>query len=53
MVKLFEIEVPEITNKRLKLYSAARDQGSRSEIAVKALDKLSGSDWCLCWNAWC
>ncbi len=38
LVKLFELEVPEIEEKLLEIVSAARDPGSRAKIAVKSHD---------------
>ncbi len=38
LVKLFELEVPEIEEKLLEIVSAARDPGSRAKIAVKSND---------------
>jgi len=38
LVKLFELEVPEIEEKLLEIISAARDPGSRAKIAVKSHD---------------
>jgi len=39
IIKLFEIEVPEIEEGLLEIMSASRDPGSRSKIAVKANDQ--------------
>ena len=39
LIKLFEIEVPEIEEGLLDIMSASRDPGSRSKIAVKANDQ--------------
>lgn len=39
LVKLFELEVPEIEEGLLEIKSAARDPGLRSKIAVKANDQ--------------
>jgi N utilization substance protein A len=39
LVKLFELEVPEIEEKLLDIVSAARDPGSRAKIAVQSHDK--------------
>jgi len=39
IIKLFEIEVPEIEEGLLDIMSASRDPGSRSKIAVKANDQ--------------
>lgn len=39
LVKLFELEVPEIEEGLLEIKSAARDPGSRAKIAVKANDQ--------------
>lgn len=38
LVKLFELEVPEIEEKLLEIVSAARDPGSRAKIAVQSHD---------------
>jgi N utilization substance protein A len=38
LVKLFELEVPEIEEKLLEIVSAARDAGSRAKIAVLSHD---------------
>lgn len=38
LVKLFELEVPEIEEGMLEIVSAARDPGSRAKIAVKSHD---------------
>lgn len=38
LVKLFELEVPEIEEKLLEIVSAARDPGSRAKIAVRTHD---------------
>lgn len=38
LVKLFELEVPEIEEGLLEIVSAARDPGSRAKIAVKSND---------------
>lgn len=38
LVKLFELEVPEIEEKLLEIVSAARDPGSRAKIAVLSHD---------------
>ena len=38
LVKLFELEVPEIEENLLEIVSAARDPGSRSKIAVQSHD---------------
>jgi len=38
LVKLFELEVPEIEEKLLDIVSAARDPGSRAKIAVRTND---------------
>ncbi|MFZ2303024.1 MAG: transcription termination factor NusA [Gallionella sp.] len=38
LVKLFELEVPEIEEKLLDIVSAARDPGSRAKIAVQSHD---------------
>ncbi len=38
LVKLFELEVPEIEEKLLEIMSAARDPGSRAKIAVLSHD---------------
>ena len=38
MIKLFELEVPEIEEKLLEIKIAARDPGSRAKIAVKSND---------------
>jgi len=38
LVKLFELEVPEIEEKLLEIVSAARDPGSRAKIAVVSHD---------------
>ncbi|MFZ5502619.1 MAG: transcription termination factor NusA [Pseudomonadota bacterium] len=38
LVKLFELEVPEIEEKLLEIVSAARDPGSRAKIAVRSHD---------------
>ncbi len=38
LVKLFELEVPEIEEKLLEILSAARDPGSRAKIAVQSHD---------------
>ena len=39
LVKLFELEVPEIEEGLLEIKAAARDPGSRAKIAVKANDQ--------------
>ncbi len=39
LVKLFELEVPEIEEKLLEIVSAARDPGSRAKIAVRSHDQ--------------
>ena len=39
LVKLFELEVPEIEEKLLEIVSAARDPGSRAKIAVQSHDQ--------------
>ncbi|MCX7962432.1 MAG: transcription termination factor NusA [Burkholderiales bacterium] len=39
IIKLFELEVPEIEEGLLEIKSAARDPGIRAKIAVHALDK--------------
>lgn len=39
MLKLFEIEVPEIENKLIELKGVARDPGMRAKIAVKSNDQ--------------
>jgi N utilization substance protein A len=39
IMKLFELEVPEIEEKLLEIKSAARDPGVRAKIAVHSLDK--------------
>lgn len=39
LVKLFELEVPEIEEKLLEIVSAARDPGSRAKIAVVSHDQ--------------
>jgi N utilization substance protein A len=39
IIKLFELEVPEIDEGLLEIMSASRDPGSRSKIAVKANDQ--------------
>ncbi|MDD2915544.1 MAG: transcription termination factor NusA [Gallionella sp.] len=39
LVKLFELEVPEIEEKLLEIVSAARDAGSRAKIAVQSHDQ--------------
>ena len=39
LIKLFELEVPEIEEGLLEIMSASRDPGSRSKIAVKANDQ--------------
>ncbi|HUL40821.1 MAG TPA: transcription termination factor NusA [Burkholderiales bacterium] len=39
LMKLFELEVPEIEEGLLEIKSAARDPGSRAKIAVKANDQ--------------
>lgn len=39
LVKLFELEVPEIEEGLLEIVSAARDPGSRAKIAVKSNDQ--------------
>jgi N utilization substance protein A len=39
LVKLFELEVPEIEEGLLEIKSAARDPGSRAKIAVKSNDQ--------------
>jgi N utilization substance protein A len=39
LVKLFELEVPEIEEQLLEIVSAARDPGSRAKIAVLSHDK--------------
>ncbi len=39
LVKLFELEVPEIEEKLLEIVSAARDAGSRAKIAVLSHDQ--------------
>ena len=39
LVKLFELEVPEIEEKILDIVSAARDPGSRAKIAVRSHDQ--------------
>ena len=39
LVKLFELEVPEIEEKLLEIVSAARDPGARAKIAVLSHDK--------------
>src|SRR5574340_748973 len=38
LVKLFELEVPEIEEKLMEIVSAARDPGSRAKIAVQSHD---------------
>jgi N utilization substance protein A len=38
LVKLFELEVPEIEERLLEIVSAARDPGSRAKIAVRSHD---------------
>lgn len=38
LVKLFELEVPEIEEQLLEIVSAARDPGSRAKIAVRSHD---------------
>lgn len=38
LMKLFELEVPEIEEKLLEIVSAARDSGSRAKIAVVSYD---------------
>ncbi|TAN77836.1 MAG: transcription termination/antitermination protein NusA [Gallionella sp.] len=38
LIKLFELEVPEIEEKLLEIVSAARDPGSRAKIAVQSHD---------------
>ncbi|MFI4954382.1 MAG: transcription termination factor NusA [Gammaproteobacteria bacterium] len=38
LVKLFEIEVPEVAEEVIEIKSAARDPGSRAKIAVKTND---------------
>ena len=39
LVKLFELEVPEIEEGLLEISAAARDPGSRAKIAVKSNDQ--------------
>ena len=39
LIKLFEIEVPEISEQIIEIRSAARDPGSRAKIAVKTNDR--------------
>ncbi len=39
LVKLFELEVPEIEEGMLEIVSAARDPGARAKIAVRSHDK--------------
>jgi N utilization substance protein A len=39
LIRLFELEVPEIEEGLLEIMSASRDPGSRSKIAVKANDQ--------------
>ncbi len=39
LLKLFELEVPEIEEELLEIRAAARDPGSRAKIAVKSNDK--------------
>lgn len=39
LIKLFEIEVPEIEEGMLEILAAARDPGSRAKIAVKSNDQ--------------
>ncbi len=39
LVKLFELEVPEIEERLLEIVSAARDPGARAKIAVRSHDK--------------
>lgn len=39
LVKLFELEVPEIEEKLLEIVSASRDPGSRAKIAVRSHDQ--------------
>ena len=38
LIKLFELEVPEIEDGLLEVKAAARDPGSRAKIAVKSND---------------
>ena len=38
LIKLFELEVPEIEEKLLEIVSAARDPGARAKIAVRSHD---------------
>ena len=39
MIKLFEMEVPEISDGAIEIMSGARDPGIRSKLAVKAKDR--------------
>lgn len=39
LVKLFEVEVPEIQDGTIEIKSAAREPGQRAKIAVKSVDK--------------
>ena len=39
LVKLFEIEVPEIADGTIEIKSAAREPGHRAKIAVLSADK--------------
>jgi N utilization substance protein A len=41
LIKLFELEVPEIEEGLLEIVSAARDPGSRAKIAVRSNDRFS------------
>jgi N utilization substance protein A len=38
LIKLFELEVPEISEGLIKIHGAARDPGSRAKIAVQSMD---------------
>jgi len=38
LIKLFELEVPEIGEGLIKIHGAARDPGSRAKIAVQSMD---------------
>ncbi len=38
LIKLFELEVPEIGENLIKIHGAARDPGSRAKIAVQSMD---------------
>ncbi|NIA02694.1 MAG: transcription termination factor NusA, partial [Planctomycetia bacterium] len=38
LIKLFELEVPEVGEDLIKIHGAARDPGSRAKIAVQSMD---------------